>query len=88
MTTTTLLLVGIVIVLAILMRFGSEQVGIPAVVGYFVVGIAVRAADAQRSIVSEFGMLVFEFLAALGIIALLFRMGLESRIDALLDSAS
>ena len=57
MTATTLLMVGLVLALAIFIRFGFERIGIPPLVGYF----------------------------TLGIIALLFRIGLIRRIGVLAD---
>lgn len=85
MTTTTLLLVGIVLVLAILVRFGFEGMGVPPLVGYFLLGIGVRVLDEQWGLLSEITLQTFEFLAALGVIALLFRIGLESRVDELIE---
>ena len=85
MTTMTLLFVGIVLVLAILVRFGLEGIGVPPLVGYFLLGIGVRVLDERGDLLGEFGLQTFEFLAALGVIALLFRIGLESRVDVLID---
>ncbi len=80
-----ILLVGGIIVLTMLVRYGSEKIGLPALIGYFILGILLRAAHSSWGLLSEGGLHIFEFLASLGIIALLFRVGLESDMASLME---
>jgi Kef-type K+ transport system membrane component KefB len=79
------LLVGAVIVCAIAMRYGAEQNGVSPIVGYFALGILLRAAASFDVVPLLTEQQVFPFLADLGVIALLFRVGLESDLGRLLD---
>jgi len=79
-----LLLVGTVIVLSIGMRYGAEQVRVSPIVGYLVLGIGLRAASSLGGIPLLTVQQVFPFLADLGVIVLLFRVGLESDLSRLL----
>lgn len=79
------LLVGAVIVCAIAMRYCAEQNGLSPIVGYFVLGILLRAAASFDVVPLLTEQQVFPFLADLGVIVLLFRVGLESDLRRLLD---
>ena len=79
------LLVGVVVVLSIGMRYGAEQVRVSPIVGYFVLGILLRAASSLERVPLLTEQQVFPFLADLGVIVLLFRVGLESDLERLLD---
>lgn len=74
-----ILMIGVIVVLSILLRTSLERKGLPVLVSYFVVGFLIRMADAKWQILSEDGYRIFEFLAMMGVIALLFRIGLESK---------
>ncbi len=78
------LLVGAAIVIAILVKSGLERICVPALVGYIVIGFLIRLADEQLGFLSEGADVVFGFLAKLGVIVLLFRIGLESKASKLL----
>ena len=78
-----ILLVGIAVTLAIAIKSGLESVGIPALVGYLVLGFGLRAIDSQVQLLSDQALEIFEFLAEVGIISLLFRVGLESDLAGL-----
>ena len=78
-----ILLMGVAIALAILIKVGLESLGLPALVGYLGLGFLLRLADAQGQILSAPGEEIFEFLAEIGIITLLFRVGLESNLMGL-----
>jgi Kef-type K+ transport system membrane component KefB len=80
-----ILLVGGVVVLSIGMRYGVEQVRLSPIVGYFVLGMLLRAAASFEGVPLLTEQQVFPFLADLGVIALLFRVGLESDLERLLD---
>ena len=79
-----ILLMGVTIVLSILIRSGLERIGIPPLVGYLLLGLSLSAIDREWNLLSSVGREIFEFLADVGIICLLFRVGLESKLGELL----
>lgn len=79
-----MLLVGAIVVLVLLLRSGLQRIGVPPLVGYFVLGFLLRLVDVRWALLGEPGHQVFEFLAYLGIVILLFRVGLESDLPGLI----
>lgn len=71
------LLVGSILVLAILSEAGLERLGFPNLLGYLVLGAALREIDHLWNVVPASGTHVLSFLSEFGIIVLLFRVGLE-----------
>ncbi|MEL7010793.1 MAG: cation:proton antiporter [Cyanobacteria bacterium J06648_1] len=78
------LLVGITIIVGILIKAGLERVGIPALVGYLLLGVIVNSINGQIYFLVPSVREVYAFLAELGIISLLFRVGLESNLAGLI----
>lgn len=78
-----ILLVGAGITLAISIKSGLERIGIPALVGYLALGFLLRSLDSQWQFLSAQANEIFEFLAQVGIICLLFRVGLQSNLKEL-----
>jgi Kef-type K+ transport system membrane component KefB len=79
-----ILLVGVAIALAIPIKFCLERIGVPVLVGYLVLGFLIDLANYQWQFLSQVGNEIFAFLAQLGVIALLFRVGLESNLAELI----
>ena len=79
------LLVGAVIVCAILVRSWFARIGVPALVGFVILGFMLRIADDNWMSISLHESEVIEFLASIGVFMLLFRVGLESNLPGLLD---
>lgn len=79
-----ILLVGAILVLAILVKADLECVGLPALVGYIALGLLLRMADQRWQLFAAGEQEVLEFLADIDIISLLFRVGLESKLDELI----
>lgn len=79
-----ILLVGCIIVLAILVRSCFTRAGLPPLVGFMVLGFVLSLADFHHTFLSPWAREIFKLLAELGIITLLFRVGLESNIFKLL----
>ncbi len=79
------LLVGLTIILAILIKAALERIGIPSLVGYLLLGIAMGFLDDQVYFLTPSVKEVYAFLAELGIISLLFRVGLESNLAGLIS---
>ena len=72
------LLVGAATLLAVALRHACERVNIPPLVGYILIGIGIGALDGIAYALRPPVMAAFELLAALGLVALLFRVGLGS----------
>ncbi len=81
-------LVGITIVISILIKAGLDRLGIPRLVGYLLLGLLFGAIDLRISFLSLEVREVYAFLAELGIISLLFRVGLESNLSGLIRQLS
>ncbi|WP_066423421.1 hypothetical protein [Anabaena sp. 4-3] len=64
-----ILLVGAVITIAILTKAGMSKIGLPALVGYILLGFLFRLLDAQFPFLSPQVQEIFEFLAELGVIS-------------------
>lgn len=76
--------VGVLVVLAVLMKAGLERLSIPPLVGYLALGFGARVLTEQIGVPGPAGVEVLHFLGKLGVIALLFRVGLESDLEGLL----
>jgi Kef-type K+ transport system membrane component KefB len=72
------LLVGLSTVLAMAVRAGLERVGVPPLVGFVGLGMVLSAIDRNIPLLTEPVLHAFELLGSLGIVALLFRVGLGS----------
>lgn len=77
------LLVGTTIVLVIVLKAGSKRIGIPPLVGYLLLGFVLQLLEIRRFLTSRAVLEVYSFLAELGIISLLFRVGLECNLAGL-----
>ena len=73
-----ILLLGVAMVLAMFVKGGLERVGLPALIGYLLIGLGIRIADDAWSLLNESGKWSFELLGELGVICILFRVGLEN----------
>ncbi|MGD2245497.1 MAG: cation:proton antiporter [Candidatus Aminicenantes bacterium] len=80
-----ILLLGVLIVITILIRSGLKKMGLPSLVGFMALGLLIKLVDVQTEFFSGDVITIFEFLADLGIIVLLFRVGLESNLKGLLN---
>lgn len=81
-------LVGATLLVALLIKAGLRYTGIPVLVGYLLLGFLLRVFDEQWTLLSEEAWTTFEFLGSLGVIALLFRVGLESNVGRLASQLS
>ncbi len=79
-----ILIVGVTIVITMIVKPVFDFIGLPSLVGFIVLGFCLGLTDRQFGILSGGGRLVYDFLASIGIIVLLFRVGLESNISKLL----
>ena len=80
---TALLLLGGVALLSVPLRAGLGRLALPGLVAFVAVGLALSAADSAHGLLSPFVSEQIDFLARLGLVALLFRVGLESDLGRL-----
>ena len=80
-----LITLGAVLILSPLTKGACHRLGLPASVGYIALGLAIGALVKSSGISSPVFAGTFEALAQLGVVALLFRVGLRSHTSALLD---
>jgi len=78
------LLFGGLIVAAMLIKAGLRRLRVPALVGYLVLGAGLRVLEERTGALGGPGMEVMRFLATIGVIVLLFRVGLETDLAGLL----
>jgi Kef-type K+ transport system membrane component KefB len=79
-----ILIVGGVILLVMLTKSGLDRTGFPSLVGFLILGFFIRWADAKLGFFTAGCRGIFEFFAKIGLITLLFRIGLESNLRGLL----
>jgi Kef-type K+ transport system membrane component KefB len=77
-------LTGIVVVLAILIKYGLTRLKLPSLVGFLLLGFCLRVIGEAAGFLSEPLLDLFEFLGSIGLFILLFRVGLQSNLAALL----
>ena len=75
-----LITLGALLILSPIVRKLSARTGIPSPVGYIVLGFVLSALNQQWSFIDDTFEYVFSVLAELGVVALLFRVGLRSHI--------
>jgi Kef-type K+ transport system membrane component KefB len=79
-----ILLIGLTVVAAMLVRGLCRRAGVPSLVGYMLLGVVIRLADSGGLLLSPDILALFEILAGIGIIALLFRVGIEAEVRDML----
>jgi Kef-type K+ transport system membrane component KefB len=77
-------LIGLLIVASVTLRVVLERTFVPPLIGFITLGFLVRLGDLEWDLISTDGKFALDVLAELGIIALLFRIGLESNLAGLL----
>ncbi len=82
--TLWILLVGLVVIASGLIEAGFKRLRVPALIGYLLLGIVLSIVDSRWQFLSQPAYNVFAFLADIGVIALLFQVGLQSHPGALL----
>jgi Kef-type K+ transport system membrane component KefB len=81
----TLLWLGATVIAALLTRAVLGRARLPSVLGYLLLGFALRLADQGWGLFSANSYDAFQFLAKLGLFALLFNVGLKSNLGGLLS---
>ena len=80
----SVLLVGLVAVLTTLVKSLCTRMGIPPVIGFLLLGVLVRLGDTYAIAIPRVAEEIIAFLADIGIICFLFRIGLESNLNGLM----
>lgn len=73
-----ILLVGVLVCASVLARAALARIGLPAVVGYLLLGLLLSALDRELSLLSPLALGGLRFLSNAGLVALLFLVGLQS----------
>jgi Kef-type K+ transport system membrane component KefB len=79
-----IVLLGTTIVVALLVKSGLESIGLPSLVGYVTLGFVLRLVDSQWGLLSIEAQKAYELLSDIGIICLLFEVGLKSNVAGLI----
>lgn len=79
------LLMGVILLLIRLLKYGLKRISTPSIVGFILVGFLIKLIDARLGFLSSFILEVFQFLSIIGVFLLLFHVGLESNYKNLLD---
>lgn len=81
---TLILITGVLVLASMLIKAGLERTVLPPLTGYLALGFALRLAASRYPLLPHGFEGILQFLAKVGLVALLFRVGLESEISALL----
>jgi Kef-type K+ transport system membrane component KefB len=76
-------LAGIAIVLALLLKHAFIRLRIPSLIGFMALGLLIRIGGMEAKVLSEPVLGIFEFLGNIGLIVLLFQVGLHSNLAGL-----
>ncbi len=74
---------GALLLAALFVRRGLEKLSLPAVVGFLGLGMLLGGFDSQYRFAHETQLAVLEFLGAIGLVVLLFKVGVESNLKEL-----
>lgn len=77
------LALGVVVSLAMLLKAFLDRVAVPALVGYLLLGFVMRVADDAWGILPLGSTNILTFMQEVGLVTLLFRVGLESDVGRL-----
>jgi len=81
----TLITLGILLILCPFVKNLMERIGVPALVGYILLGFLISTMNQQWSFVTTASNNTLAVLAQLGAVALLFRVGLKNHTQSLLE---
>jgi Kef-type K+ transport system membrane component KefB len=81
-----LMLIGVLLVVDLLLQASLRRTAVPSVVVHLALGFAPAVAEWRWGWIGASGRGAIEFLGSVGIVFLLFRVGLESHVSKLLDN--
>jgi Kef-type K+ transport system membrane component KefB len=77
-------IVGAVVFLVMIIKSGFDRTSVPSLIGYLILGFLLRLFNEHTGFLNAGSREIFEFLAQIGLITLLFRVGLESNLRGLM----
>jgi len=75
---------AVIIVAVVLMKLILPRIHTPAIVGFILLGVCVRLIDRHYSVLTDGGEEALDVLGRIGVVLLLFRVGLESDLKGLM----
>lgn len=82
------LLLSFSVILSVLVKWGLQKLRLPAAVGWLGIGILLRLSDSHWHWLTAGAHEVFDFLGTLGVVCLLFRVGLQCHLKSLMAQFS
>lgn len=79
-----LVIVGLILA-AVAVERAMARYPVPPLVGFIILGLLFRWADTQWGVLTDQGFVVLEFMGGLGLVMLLFRVGLDSDLHGLVE---
>jgi Kef-type K+ transport system membrane component KefB len=79
---------GCLVVICLLAKAALDRLSLPPILGYLVIGTLLSVLGSQLPLRGESGETVLTFLSAIGVVVLLFRVGIESDLHALMEEFS
>lgn len=80
----TIMILGGFIVLTMVIKSWTQRIGVPTLVGFLVLGFGVRLGEGRWGVLSPAAVEMIDLFAKIGLVTLLFRVGLESNLRGLL----
>ncbi len=79
-----ILVIGLVTLASLFVRALARRVSLPAIVGYLAMGLLLRWQNESHDFLNHQGIWTLELLGEIGVVCLLFKVGLESNFQGLL----
>lgn len=79
-----ILVIGLVTLTSLFVRALASRVSLPAIVGYIAMGLVLRWQNEAHDFLNHQGIWTLELLGEIGVVCLLFKVGLESNFQGLL----
>jgi len=80
------MLIGLLLIVDLLLQASLRRTAVPSVVVHLTLGFAAAVAEWRWGLLGSLGREVIDFLGSVGIVFLLFRVGLESHVSKLLEN--
>ena len=78
-----LIAIGAIVIASVALRWGASRIHLPAIIGYLLIGVALGIYDQDGGLLNHTMHQGLTLLADIGLVVILFRVGLESDIEAL-----
>ncbi len=78
-----LIAIGAIVIASVALRWWAARIHLPAIIGYLLIGVALGVYDEKGEVLSDTMRHGISLLADIGLVVILFRVGLESDLEAL-----